>query len=73
MRRGLERDQGASTAWSANEEVPSTGVALTVADDRGEEMTVNPVGKAIKLSDSDSSDSLAFVYEASVGVLQNEL
>lgn len=73
MRRALERDHGAGTAWSGNEDVSSTGVALTITDADGEELTVNPVGKAFKLFESGSSDSLAFMYETSVRVLQNEL
>jgi len=36
-------------------------------------MTVNPVGKSFKLFESGSSDSLAYMYETSVGVLENKL
>ncbi|MFC7195835.1 hypothetical protein ACFQL4_16370 [Halosimplex aquaticum] len=73
MRRALEGDHGASTVWTDDESVSSTGVALTVTDEGGDSMTVNPVGKAFKLFESGSSDSIAFMYQTTVGVLQNEL
>lgn len=73
MRRAIERDHGAGTAWTGGEAVSSTGVALSITDDEGEELTINPVGKAFKLFESGSVDSLAFMYETSVGVLQDEM
>jgi len=73
MRRGLERDHGADTEWTTDESVSSTGVALAVTAPGGEGMTINPVGKSFKLFESGSSDSLAYMYETSVGVLENKL
>ncbi|WP_049922396.1 hypothetical protein [Halopiger djelfimassiliensis] len=73
MRRGIEHEHGFDSTWTENQTVSSTGVALTVSDDADEEVTINPVGKAFKLFESGSSDSLAFMYRTSVGVLHNEL
>ena len=73
MRRGLERDHGADAEWTVDESVSSTGVALAVTAPGGEGMTVDPIGKSFKLFESGSSDSLAYIYETSVGVLENKL
>ena len=73
MRRGLERDHGADTERTADESVSSTGVALAVTAPGGEGMTINPVGKSFKPFESGSSDSFAYMYETSVGVLENKL
>lgn len=73
MHRGLGRDHGADTEWTVDESVSSTGVALAVTAPGGERMTINPVGESSKLFESGSSDGLAYMYETSVGVLENKL
>jgi len=73
MRRALERNHGASAVWNEDADVSSTGVALTVTVDDDEKMTVNPVGKTFKLFESGSSDSLEFMYETTVAVLQDQV
>jgi len=72
MRRAFERDHDASVRWSDGTDVSSTGVALTVEVGE-EEVTVNPVGKAFKLFENGSEDSLAFMYQTSAAVLQGDL
>lgn len=73
MRRGFERDHDATTEWVTDESVSSTGVALSVASPDGNEMTVNPAGKAFKLFENGESDSIAFMYQTSVAAMQDEL
>jgi hypothetical protein len=69
IRQALERDHGASTAWSEARDISSTGVALTITAVDGKEITVNPVGKAFKRFESGSSDSLEALYRTTTSVL----
>lgn len=73
MRYWFEQDHDMGTSW-VSADISSTGVALQISpDEDGDGVTVNPVGKALKLYESGESDSIAFMYESTEAIVQDEL
>lgn len=74
MRRALEVDLPVRTEWADGGGISSTGVALRIdSTDDDEGASVNPIGKAFKLYESGSTDSLAFMYQTTRQVVGDEL
>lgn len=74
IRNGLERELPVRVEWGTDTEISSIGVVLqvTTADTDGT-LTVNPVGKTLKLYRSGDSETLAGLYETCVQVVESEL
>ncbi|MFC5368912.1 hypothetical protein [Salinirubrum litoreum] len=74
MRHGLERELPVTVEWGTDDDIATTGVVLqiTTADADGA-LTVNPVGKAFKLFESGTEESLADLYETVLAVVDREI
>ncbi len=74
MGRMLESEYPVETTWSADSDISSTGVVLTVrGTETGKEASVNPVGKAFKLFDAGNEDSMAFMYRSVERIVEDDL